>query len=165
MDASWKQDSLIAGLAGTVRDNQGKWIIGFHGKAMADSSLMAKLLAIRESIRIGIEQAWTGLILSSDCKEAVELINSNVRVTGNYINLVLDCRELKNQLLGSLLRFEGRGTNKLADHMARKARADQSQIGSIDLLFQPQESCNDLYLSELQPVLDVNSRNFHESVP
>ncbi|XP_056690164.1 uncharacterized protein [Spinacia oleracea] len=165
VDSSWTQGFVITGVAGVAHNSHGQWILGFQGKEMADSSLMAKLLDIRHGLQLAIQQGWTSTIFSSDCKEAITIINSSYQVSGYYINLVLDCRVLKNRLSNSPLRVEGRSMNGLANLMAHKAREDMVQTKSFKLLRQPENFCMNLYLAEVHPILDAIAQNYDENVP
>lgn len=169
MDAAWKQESLLAGLAGVARNSQGQWIMGFKSKAMADSSLMAELLAIRHGLQLVAQQGWERVILISDCKEAVNVVNSTYKISGSYINLILYLTA-GYWWVNSQTRAFGSRVDVLMDWqiwwpVTRNVREEQIETEGFTVMQQPENYCAQMYLSELQHTLDVSLYNFDENVP
>lgn len=96
------------------------WIHGFKAKRFANSALMGEILAIRQGLLVARQNNWSHIVLASDCKWAVDLIHSSCGMSGEYINLILECRELTKQLSEFRLLFKHRGCNKLADELLRR---------------------------------------------
>lgn len=121
---------------------------------MTNTAMTAEIFAIRLRLILAKEKNWNNLILSSDSKESVDSINQVATPEMEMANIILDCRELKQQLCEMHLQFEGRRWNKLADVMAKAARHEISDFNNIMQYQQPYPSCKDLYEEELHGCMD-----------
>lgn len=55
-DGSVCNSSGLAGCGGLLRDSEGQWIVGFVKSTCANSSIAAKLLALREGLSLCVER-------------------------------------------------------------------------------------------------------------
>ena len=65
---------------------------------------------------------WKNVIVTTDCLHATMIILQGPIFNINESNEIPLCRELLQDQRGISLLFEGRGTNKLADSMAKNAK-------------------------------------------
>ncbi|KAI4313564.1 hypothetical protein L6164_026529 [Bauhinia variegata] len=92
VDGSSRKAQHSAGCGGVYRDGQGKWVNGFARKLGYCSSMKAEILAIYT----GLAEAWRlgfrNLIIESDSKSAVDLVNRGCSASGKLAKSVKKAR-------------------------------------------------------------------------
>ncbi|XP_070015524.1 uncharacterized protein [Nicotiana sylvestris] len=61
IDGSFKEALSLCGFGGVFRDNNGQWIVGFHGNLPETTPLQAELMALKTGLQIAIRQGFTKL--------------------------------------------------------------------------------------------------------
>ena len=147
---------------------------GFVRKGNAFTVLQAELMAIREGLLIAITYGWEHVQITSDCLNAVAIINEQESGTNENINMVNDCRELLGQISWCRIQYEGRKRNTVANGLARFARKELQARNSTVILDTPPACIHDLYFLDLENSANWsvtnastvgNNYTFHENVP
>lgn len=134
-DGCWYESTRKAGFGGIFRDDKGSWILGYHGKTAARSSLETEIWSIYKGLTIILERGLSNVQIESDSQTAVILFNDGPSANLPQSNILHDGRYLLNRT-GSTLTHIYRGANKCADFLAHLG-AEQEQ---------------DLVVSSSQPV-------------
>lgn len=121
-NASFVKNGEWAGLAGTFKDNQGIWKLGFDIKYRFQSILMGELKAIQRGMQIIEEKGWSNVFVCSDSKQAINAILDFSDVKDENYLIITQCRDLMKRVGGLRLEFELRNGNKVADRCARYCR-------------------------------------------
>lgn len=112
---------------------------------------MGELRAILVTLQVIKEQGWTRVIVNSDSQKAVNkfVIRETTR-DANFI-IVQQCRDLLTEMQDIELKFEARGTNQVADRMARMCRTDVIANYNLCSIEQAPEFVLDLLMEEMPP--------------
>lgn len=79
-DASVRHCPDSVGIGGVIRNNEGDWVCGFHGRIGACSVITAELWAIREGLLLAWNRIIPHLEVETDSEMAIKLIkDGNVR--------------------------------------------------------------------------------------
>lgn len=75
-DGSYREDAIVMGGGGVLRDSSGKWVNGFISQYLeaASCSFLAEALALRDGLRLAWDNSIRKLICNSDCKELIDAI-------------------------------------------------------------------------------------------
>ncbi|PKI37177.1 uncharacterized protein LOC116212201 [Punica granatum] len=108
-----------AGVRGVLRNELGRWILGFALFLGMTNSLVAKLWEIRGGLvmvkSLGIQSLWVEL----DAKVVVELIWGSYRDNLLLKPLIDDCKELGRHFWDPRVQQVYHEVNKVADALAR----------------------------------------------
>ncbi|XP_010688543.2 uncharacterized protein LOC104902451 [Beta vulgaris subsp. vulgaris] len=121
-DASFYANTKQANLSGVCRDHAADWVEGFIMSTSSSNALEAEIHAIQIALNWIKMKNWKETILSSDCLRAVLIILQEKVLNDISSDMIASCRELLQELRGVKLVFEGRGSNKLADSVAKQAK-------------------------------------------
>lgn len=99
----------IGGLGGVFKNLNGDWIMGYAQALTKVSNVQAKLMAIRDGLRIAMDNQIQYLVVESDSQTALDLLKMNLNNKLNFI--VLDCRYLMQKIYSVILQHSyTRGT-------------------------------------------------------
>lgn len=115
-DGCWYESIRKAGFRGIFRDDQGKWVLGYHGKLAAGSSLETEIWGIYRGLTIILEKGLSNVHIESDSLKAV-LFNEGPSVNHPHSNILQDGKYLLNRT-GSTLSHIYCGANECADFLA-----------------------------------------------
>lgn len=148
VDASFVKIEIKTHVAGLIRNDKGVWIMGFHSCIYASNVLHAELLAIRTGLRVASEANIPYIVLHSDCKQAVDRINSDRLFLDDLSDIVHDCRELRNYFKQVHITFIRRQDNQVADVIAKKhcIRTETSNV--VRLIPLIPNYCSELLFSD-----------------
>ena len=152
-DASFLFSSKEACLAAICRDDSGSWIEGIHSITFAHDAAEAELKAIFMALKWIKNKGWSKLILVTDCLTAWKEIILPSNVTNNLSSLSNDCRELSLELHDVTILHEGRGSNALADAVAKEAKGRRDGYNTICILSNYPPACMSIYVSEKNNIL------------
>ncbi|KAK9139538.1 hypothetical protein Scep_009219 [Stephania cephalantha] len=121
-DGESKENGRQAFFGGCIRDEQGKWLLGYMGTAGSNkSNLIAELMSMKEGLDLAWALNYKKLVVESDSLEAIELIKGKVRERYYVAALVADCKKLINQDWSVRIVHITKEANQVADHMANLA--------------------------------------------
>ncbi|GLT45320.1 hypothetical protein SLA2020_191580 [Shorea laevis] len=109
-----------AGCGGLIRDSQGQWVVGFMRNIGHTTSLAAELWAIRDGLSMANYLQIQNLIVETDCQVAHALLSGTSNPYHPHSTLILDCRDLLCTLPRVQLKHVMRGSNMVADALAKK---------------------------------------------
>ncbi|KAL4291966.1 hypothetical protein GQ457_14G024710 [Hibiscus cannabinus] len=112
-----------ASCGGAIRSDSGQWLMGFSRQLGLCSSLEAELWGIFEGLMCAWSIRIANLILESDCKEALQMID-RVRHSNRRSSLVEHILRLLNRDWVVRLEFVPREGNVVADYMAKRDCGD-----------------------------------------
>lgn len=118
IDGCWYIMNQKAGCGGLFRDNEGEWILGFYGKLIWETSLVAELWAIYRGLTIILEKNMQNVTIESDSLVVVNLINEDFDGCHPQSNMIFETKALKTQT-GATLTHIPHSANECADHLAR----------------------------------------------
>ncbi|KAL4296817.1 hypothetical protein GQ457_12G001150 [Hibiscus cannabinus] len=117
VDASVSSRDHKAGVGGVLRDDLGRWIIGFSRFLGRCDSLIAELWAIHDGLLQAWDSGYTRVELESDCLEAARIGNSaSTTLAGSA--LVSSIKEVIGRVWTVVVKHVGRGNNRVADYLA-----------------------------------------------
>ncbi|KAK8683881.1 hypothetical protein V6N13_039927 [Hibiscus sabdariffa] len=80
-DASFSNSRKYAGIAAVVRNSNGIMVDGINAQVHASSPHVAECLALRLGSTLIEQHGWQQVIVESDCKRAIEMINGRTSDT------------------------------------------------------------------------------------
>ncbi|GLT62320.1 hypothetical protein SLA2020_349680 [Shorea laevis] len=110
----------LAGAGGVFRDELGRWILGFSHHVGHTSSLAAELWAIRDGLSIALSKGFNKIVLETDSKIAMALIDKCNCDYHSLGTLVTDCRILLGHIPDLQIKHIYREANAVADQLAKK---------------------------------------------
>ena len=108
-----------AGGGGIIRDCNGLWIKGFARSIGYATSITAEFWALRDGLKLALNEGIQRLIVELDAKVVVDLINSNVATNKPYAPLLYDCRYLLTRFIQVQVVHVYREGNRCADALAK----------------------------------------------
>ena len=110
----------IAGGGGLIRDDYGRWIVGFSRRIGVTSCFLAELWALRDGLRLCVSRKFHAVEVEIDAKAIVDALN-NPRYSNLFVSAIMDdCRTLFSQIPRTCFRHCYREMNRCADALARK---------------------------------------------
>ena len=118
----------IVGGGGVVRDEHGKWIVGFSRKIGRTTSYVAELWALWDGLNLCLAKNFLVMEVELDAKCVVDALSSPNQSNANQFALLDDCRQLSNRF--RLIHFNHcyRKANQCADGIARKGDAESNDF-------------------------------------
>ncbi|KAL3823999.1 hypothetical protein ACJIZ3_020028 [Penstemon smallii] len=116
---------------GLIRDHRGEWMIGFTAKLETSDITLAELHAVREGLKLALEEGLTKVIIETDSEQAVDLIKNPNKVNPRNISLrskIEECRSLMMKHSDWELFHICREKNRCADAMAKMAKNQMEQL-------------------------------------
>ncbi|GLT78375.1 hypothetical protein SLA2020_499130 [Shorea laevis] len=117
---------------GVFRDEFGNWISGFSQKVGLSTSLSAEMWAIRDGLKIAIDKGFYNLILETDCKVVVLLLNSTISQFHSLGTLISDCRNLLALFHEVEVHHVLQEANAAADCLAKMGAHSNSSFVMLD---------------------------------
>ena len=151
----------IAGCGGLVRDEDGKWVIGFARKIWKSSSFIAEIWALRDGLNVCLRKNLLLVEVELDAKAVVDILARPNNSSEANSPLVDDCRHLIAQFHQIRINHCYREANRCADTLARMG-TNQSQefvlfhSPPMDLEFALLSDFNGLYYPRLCPEFSVS---------
>ncbi|KAK8552302.1 hypothetical protein V6N12_040906 [Hibiscus sabdariffa] len=105
-------------IGGLIRSSAGDWIVGFAKEIGRSDALQAELWAIFEGMSLAWEYGFVRLLIRSDSKQAVELVNSPI-VGSSGLSLVRAIYRLRQQNWITEVKWISRVENHSADAVAK----------------------------------------------
>lgn len=81
VNAAFQNHSQTAGVEGVIRDNEGKWILGFAKTTFVEDALLAELRGIQEGLAIALDHGFKKLALFLDGKMVTQLLDQETTHT------------------------------------------------------------------------------------
>ena len=128
VDGNSQGNSRKIGLGGLVRDNEGKWLVGFSSIGGFDTNLLPELLDIKHGLVLAWNQGYRKIICNLDC------INASRRIhDGNFIFqklgvVIVDTKKLLSREWEVHLLHLLREANSCADFMAKHGARNLAEI-------------------------------------
>ncbi|KAL0006038.1 hypothetical protein SO802_013599 [Lithocarpus litseifolius] len=118
----------LAGGGGLIRDEAGRWVVGFSRKLGKVNSFLAELWALKDGLLLCQQMNMTALIVELDAKAVVEALTnpsySNTIVSG----LFDDCRQILSSFNQVRIQHIFREANMCADQLARLGSLQASEF-------------------------------------
>ncbi|OMO81979.1 hypothetical protein CCACVL1_12120 [Corchorus capsularis] len=111
-----------AGSGGTIRDDQGNWIVGYARNIGDATSLQAEFWGLRDGLRLAFTKGIQNLDVNVDASLVINLIENadiSIHPLGNIIS---DCRSLMQNFHNVKISHCYREGNMAADALANKGR-------------------------------------------
>lgn len=122
-DTSFTKELEYAGLAGVIKNSMEHWLAGYQRKCYVKSFLMGKIIATLNRLTFVTNPRWSKVIINSDSKEAIDIIQDQVNVDCdvNY-NMIMQCRALICGIENLKLEHASRSTNRATYILAKLCR-------------------------------------------
>ncbi|XP_070005303.1 uncharacterized protein [Nicotiana sylvestris] len=124
-DSAYTNNTNIGGLGGVIRNNHGKWIVGYQKLTNVISNTHAELLALETCLRVAVQFKLHPMEIETDFIEVISLFDKDHQIYDHLISL---CRWLMAQLGTILLRHNFREANSVAHLLAK----DSKKLKSIN---------------------------------
>ena len=95
-DAVCKLPMYLAAAGGLIRDNLGRWLLGFMYNIGACTPLEAELWAILEGLRVAWNAGYRNVLLEADSQQAISAVKGESVMFGNCKSLVDQIQSLLN---------------------------------------------------------------------
>ncbi|KAI4313562.1 hypothetical protein L6164_026527 [Bauhinia variegata] len=145
VDGSSRKAQHSAGCGGVYRDGQGKWVNGFARKLGYCSSMKAEILAIYT----GLAEAWRlgfrNLIIESDSKSAVDLVNRGCSASGKLAKSIKKARKYLRKEWQVNIVYIPREYNGVADWLSKFSH--EFHVGLHELK-KPPKGCSKFLLED-----------------
>uniref|UniRef100_A0A5B7A378 Putative LINE-type retrotransposon LIb DNA n=1 Tax=Davidia involucrata TaxID=16924 RepID=A0A5B7A378_DAVIN len=151
-DGSAEGNPGKAGFGGIIRNDSGQWRKGYFGKIGICSSLMAELWAIREGLKLLMEDHASHVIVESDCATAVNLLQDINTGTSVYAALLEDCKFYASRIANCSFAHTLREGNFCADVLANKGRIQESRMTILEV---PPKDLEPMLLADMASVAFV----------
>ncbi|KAL2936882.1 LINE-1 retrotransposable element ORF2 protein, partial [Bienertia sinuspersici] len=93
-DASFVSAIQGSGTAGAIRTHRGLWVVGFQKLIYANDALMAEIRSIHEGLLCAKQQDLQNIVVYSDCRRAIDMLESTNNDMGMYTMWIRTCRHL-----------------------------------------------------------------------
>ncbi|XP_031096925.1 uncharacterized protein LOC116001176 [Ipomoea triloba] len=110
-----------AGCGGVIRDHDGNWLGGFVANIGICSVEEVEAWAVWHGLRFALNRGYQNLIVESDSRTVIELLNHSGFSTGGLTNLLERCREEMVNFQSLDLCHVFREQNRIADALAKLA--------------------------------------------
>ncbi|GKV17362.1 hypothetical protein SLEP1_g27876 [Rubroshorea leprosula] len=104
---------------GLLRDHLGRWMVGFSRSIGWTTSIAAELWAIRDGLEIAAGRGISKIIVETDSKVAILLIESTDTTLHSLGTLISDCRLLLRLFTDARISHIYREANAAADFLAK----------------------------------------------
>ncbi|OMO81372.1 hypothetical protein COLO4_23635, partial [Corchorus olitorius] len=91
-DGASQGNSGCAGASGVFRDSRGNFITCLSRKLGTCTSTCAELWAVRDALRIAVDNGYQNIMLECDSKVAIQLITGCFNDRHTYSPLLVDCK-------------------------------------------------------------------------
>ena len=118
LDGSVRGSPGQAGVEGVLRDSSGKILYAFSEFVGLQDIISAELLAIVRAVSLCVsrpELESKKIVVVSDCKQAVNWVNSCGVGDWKYVQLIMEIRNLLGSWGQVSVEFNSRDTNSFAD--------------------------------------------------
>ena len=125
--------------------------MGFTKTTFARDALGDELQGIQAGLELAFQYGFKKLVLFSDCKKVVQLLDQEVTQTNIYTNVLCKCRELGTTFEDFKVRHCQGQDNTLVDRMAKycMAHEDPQICNSVASIFtQVPSYCIETYVEE-----------------
>ncbi|XP_016436949.2 uncharacterized protein LOC107763045 [Nicotiana tabacum] len=124
-DSAYTNNTNTGGLGGVIRNNNGKWIVGYQKLTNVISNTHAELLALETGLRVAVQFKLHPIEIETDSTKVISLFDKDHQI---YDHLISSCRWLMTQLGTPLLRYSFREANSVAHLLAK----DSKKLKSIN---------------------------------
>lgn len=126
-DGYWYESIRKEGFGGLFRNDQGAWVLGYHGKMVVGSCLEKEIWSIYRGLTIILEKGLTNVHIESNSQTAVLLFNDGANTNHPQSNILNDGKYLPSRT-GSTLSHIYRGANQCADFLARLGVEQEEEL-------------------------------------
>ncbi|OMP08004.1 Zinc finger, FYVE/PHD-type [Corchorus olitorius] len=116
---------------GLIRDESGKWIIGYNLKIGVCSSLTTDLWALYEGLKLSWDKGCRKVVVESDSVAVVECLKKPLCLLDSNRALIQSCRDLLNNNWDCKLQIVRRDENSCADWLAANVEVNQQGLSII----------------------------------
>ncbi|KAL5818299.1 hypothetical protein ACOSQ4_022141 [Xanthoceras sorbifolium] len=138
------EGNIAAG--GIIRDDAKNWVLGFALNRGKGSIMDAELWGIYEGLLLCWKAGFKKIIVESDSKEAVDLINTNSNDNSPFLSIILGCKKLLEGDWSCSIIHTFREANRVADRLAKIGHTLKLGV----TIFQVPPPCTILLLDEDQ---------------
>ena len=133
-DGSYCGNTSLAGCGGVVRDDAGRWVIGFSRSIDMTNSFAIELWGLREGLLLCSNLNITSLEIELDAKSIVDALGNPSHVNNIISPLLDDCRLLISRILQVCIKHCFRQANRCADSLARMSYCLDANFSTFDSL-------------------------------
>ena len=131
-DGSYCGNTSLAGCGGVVRDDAGRWVIGFSRSIDMTNSFAVELWGLREGLLLCNNLNITSLEIELDAKSIVDALGNPSHVNNIISPLLDDCRLLISRILQVCIKHCFRQANRCADSLARMSYCLDANFSTFD---------------------------------
>ena len=133
-DGSYCGNTSLANCGGVVRDDAGRWVIGFSRSIDMTNSFAIELWGLREGLLLCSNLNITSLEIELDAKSIVDALGNPSHVNNIISPLLDDCRLLISRILQVCIKHCFRQANRCADSLARMSYCLDANFSTFDSL-------------------------------
>lgn len=119
IDGSFNQSNNKRDTGCVIRDSKYNWITGKSTKISVVSVAYIELSALIHGLKLAQAQNVMDIVITTDSTEVIKML-ANCNDTD--LNILIECRELLRQMKKSMIQYEPREGNRVADLLARHGR-------------------------------------------
>ncbi|KAL2921559.1 Talin-2, partial [Bienertia sinuspersici] len=127
-DASFIENSLVAGITGIKLKDNYQWEQGMVKKIRCLDATSAELIAILNALKWARINGWENFTIITDSATASQGIRNTTSIADKYINMYINCRELLELCKANIIKGS-REETKRADVVAKWGRETQLEPG------------------------------------
>lgn len=87
-DGVYKKYNSTAGCGGIIIDSDDNWVIGYAQKIVFCDALVMEMWVMLHEIELPLQKRITNLVVISDSKVLVDMVNQDIRDNHNLLTLV-----------------------------------------------------------------------------
>ena len=131
-DGSYCGNTGLAGCGGVVRDDAGRWIIGFSKCIGMTSNFAIEMWGLREGLLLCSNLNITSLEIELDAKSIVDALGNPSYVSNIISPLLDDCRLLISRIPQICIKHCFRQANRCANSLARMCYCLDTDFSTFD---------------------------------
>nr|XP_023878038.1 uncharacterized protein LOC111990496 [Quercus suber] len=149
--------AIVAGGGGLIRNEEGRWLVGFARKIGITSSFLAELWALRDGLSLCVSRGFAAVEVELDAKSIVDAISNPEYANIFASSLMEDCRHMVKQVPQIRFKHCFREANRCADALARMGGildADFTVFENppVDISNFLEFDCNGLFLNSVRDI-------------
>lgn len=133
VDGSFRPDDGSMGAGGIVRDDQGKWVFGFHAFQEQGNTLMSEAYALKLGLLLIWDRGFRRVICNVDCAELLQSLRDEE--SRHFLPILEEISGLLSRNWDISLARIDRDYNRPADWLARKGASSPSS--PLNVLINP----------------------------
>lgn len=118
-DGSYREEQAVMGAGGVFRNDQGRWLLGFHNAGLGGNAFEAEAMALRDGLELAWARGFRNIICEVDSRELLGSLQSSE--LDSFVPMVQQIRSMLERPWQVAIRGIQRKCNQVADFIAKTA--------------------------------------------